>query len=345
MNSIHQITAFVAPAASQSRVVSSPWLALPLLTGLAFPFLVRDYVLFQACMVFSYAVALLGLNILTGYNGQISLGHGAFFAIGAYAAAILMDTTGMPYWLAIPAAGMACLIVGYLFGLPALKLEGLYLALVTFSLGVAMPQLLKYKHLEKWTGGVQGIVLSAPEAPFGLPLNPSQWLYFVSFAVMAVLFLVARNLLRSGVGRAITAIRDQPLAAEAMGVNSRHYKASVFGISAMYTGIGGALSAISVQYVAPDSFTMFLSISLLVGVVVGGIATLSGAFYGAVFIMFVPSAAEKISKSAPWAAYGVVLILLVFVMPSGVAGLIGKIKERYRKRNAVQASSNHHINQ
>jgi branched-chain amino acid transport system permease protein len=342
MNFINQLTAPVLTVVGQPRTAISPWLVLPLLAVLAFPFLVKDYVLFQACMVFSYAVSLLGLNILTGYNGQISLGHGAFFAIGAYAAAILMDSAGMPYWLATPVAGMVCLIAGYIFGLPAVRLEGLYLALVTFSLGVAMPQLLKYKHLEKWTGGVQGLVLTAPEAPFGLPLNPSQWLYLVSLAVMAVLFLVARNLLQSGVGRAITAIRDQPLAAEAMGINNRHYKASVFGVSAMYTGIGGALSAIAVQYVAPDSFTMFLSISLLVGIVVGGISTLSGAFYGAVFIMFVPSAAEKISKSAPWAAYGVVLILVVFVMPSGVAGLVRKIKGQYQQRKAMQASSNHH---
>ncbi|MES2537601.1 MAG: branched-chain amino acid ABC transporter permease [Pseudomonadota bacterium] len=329
MNSANQSLAPAAiKIAGKRGPAASAWLVISLLAVLAFPFLVKDYVLFQATMVFSYAVALLGLNILTGYNGQISLGHGAFFAIGAYAAAIMMDKFGVPYWLTIPAAGLVCLVAGYLFGLPALKLEGLYLALVTFALGVAMPQLLKYKHLEGWTGGVQGIVLMTPEAPFGLPLSSNQWLYLMSFAVMALLFLVARNLLHSGVGRAITAIRDNPLAAETMGVNNRHYKATVFGVSAMYTGIGGALSAIAVQYVAPDSFTMFLSISLLVGIVVGGVGTLSGALYGALFIMFVPSAAEKISKAAPWAVYGVVLILLVFVMPGGLAGLIRKVRER-----------------
>jgi branched-chain amino acid transport system permease protein len=197
---------------------------------------------------------------------------------------------------------------------------------------VALPQLLKYKHLESWTGGVQGLVLMKPDAPLGLPLSADQWLYLFALMVIVVMFWLARNLLDSGVGRAITAIRDNPIAAETMGVDNRHYKAAVFGVSAMYTGIGGALSAIAVQFVAPDSFTMFLSISLLVGVVVGGVGTISGAFYGAAFIMFVPSAAEKVSKAAPWAVYGVVLILFVFVMPGGVAGMVRKLSGRLARR-------------
>ncbi|MDM0081889.1 branched-chain amino acid ABC transporter permease [Variovorax sp. J31P179] len=304
------------------RLVERTTSALLLLLALAFPFLAEGYVVFQATMVLSYAVALLGLNILTGYNGQISLGHGAFYALGAYTAAILMDRFGLPYWATIPAAGAVCLVAGVLFGLPALKLEGLYLALATFALGVAMPQLLKYKHLEPWTGGVQGLVLAKPDAPFGLPLTPDQWLYLFALAVAVILFALARNLLRSGAGRAIVAVRDHPLAAQAMGIDNRRYKAGAFGISAMFTGIGGALSAIAVQFVAPDSFTLFLSISLLVGVVVGGVGTLSGALYGALFLVFVPTAAEKITQAAPWAIYGVVLILFVFLMPGGVARLL-----------------------
>src|SRR5438874_8414572 len=155
------------------------------------PFLLTNYRIFQATLVLVYAIALLGLNILTGYNGQISLGHGAFYAVGAYCAAILMDQAGAPYWATIPIAGAVCLLAGFLFGLPALRLEGLYLALATFALGVSMPQLLKYHHLEKWTGGVQGIVIAKPEAPaifpkMGLPLNPDQWLYFFTLAVALV---------------------------------------------------------------------------------------------------------------------------------------------------------------
>lgn len=303
---------------ARERIVA----AVLLLLAIGFPFMVEGYLAFQATMVLSYAVALLGLNIVTGYTGQISLGHGAFYALGAYVAAIAMDRYGLSYWAAVPAAGAVCLLAGVLFGLPALKLDGLYLALATFALGVATPQLLKYKHLEAWTGGVQGLVLEKPDAPFGLALSQDQWLYLFALAVTLVLFALALNLLRGGVGRALVAIRDHPLAAESMGIDSRRYKTGAFGLSAMYTGVGGALAAIAVQFVAPDSFTMFLSISLLVGMVVGGVGTVSGALYGALFIVFVPTAAEKITQGAPWAVYGLVLILFVFVMPGGVAKLL-----------------------
>src|SRR6186713_2914391 len=296
-------------------------LAIVLIVVCALPFVVSNYRVFQLTLVLVYAIALLGLNILTGYSGQISLGHGAFYAIGAYTAAILMDKAGMPYWMTIPIAGAVCMVAGFLFGLPALRLEGLYLALATFALGVAMPQLLKYHHLEKWTGGVQGIVIPKPEAPFGLPLNADQWLYFFTLAVMLAMFLLGWNLLRGRVGRALTAIRDHAIAAEAMGVHNALYKSTAFGVSALYTGVAGALGAIAVQFVAPDSFTIFLSITLLVGVVIGGLASISGAFFGAVFIQFIPNIADQISKAAPWALYGVVLIAFMYTMPSGVAGM------------------------
>src|ERR1700716_2537459 len=160
------------------------------------PFIVGNYRTFQFTLVMVYAIALLGLNILTGYNGQISLGHGAFYALGAYCAAILMDRFGVPYWATIPVAGAVCLVAGFLFGLPALRLEGLYLALATFALGVSLPQLLKYHHLEKWTGGGQAIVIANPEPPFGLPINPDQWLYLFTLAVAVVMFVLGWNLLR-----------------------------------------------------------------------------------------------------------------------------------------------------
>jgi branched-chain amino acid transport system permease protein len=272
--------------------------------------------------VIIYAIALLGLNILTGFNGQISLGHGAFYAIGAYCTAILMDQAGFPYWATLPFAGAVCLLFGFLFGLPALRLEPLYLALATFALGVSLPQLLKYKHLEQWTGGVQGIVIPKPEAPFGLPLTPDQWLYFFCLAVAIVMFVLAHNLLRGRIGRALVAIRDQHIAAEAMGVNSAIYKSLAFGVSAMFTGIAGALSAIAIQFVAPDSFDIFKSIVFLVGIVIGGLASISGAVYGALFIQFVPNIADEISKAAPWAVFGVFLIAFVYVMPFGIAGAI-----------------------
>ncbi len=297
-------------------------LAVVLLGACALPFLVSNYRTFQLTMVLVYATALLGLNILTGYNGQISLGHGAFYAIGAYTAAILMDKAGVPYWATIPVAGAVCLVAGFLFGLPALKLDGLYLALATFALGVSLPQLLKYHHLEKITGGVQGIVIAKPDPPFGLPLNPDQWLYYFTLAVTVVMFFLAWNLLRGRIGRALVAIRDQHIAAEAMGVNNAMVKSLAFGVSAMYTGVAGALGAIAIQFVAPDSFNIFVSIVFLVGIVIGGLASISGAIYGALFIQFVPNIADEISKAAPWAIFGVFLIAFVYLMPAGIAGAV-----------------------
>jgi branched-chain amino acid transport system permease protein len=299
------------------------------------PFVVSNYRTFQLTLVLVYAIALLGLNILTGYSGQVSLGHGAFYALGAYCAAILMDKAGLPYWATLPLAGAVCLVAGFLFGLPALRLEGLYLALATFALGAAMPQLLKYHHIEKWTGGVQGIVIQKPEAPAfltsaGLPLNSDRWLYFFTLGVALLMFALAWNLLRGRVGRALAAIRDQPVAAEAMGIDGALYKSAAFGVSAMYTGVAGALGAIAVQFVAPDSFTVFLSITLLVGIVVGGLASIPGALYGALFIQFVPNVADEISKAAPWAIFGVFMLGFIYLMPTGVAGAIRLLTAKRR---------------
>jgi branched-chain amino acid transport system permease protein len=309
------------------------------------PIFLSNYHIFQLTLALAYSIAVLGLNLLTGYNGQISLGHGAFYAIGAYVTAILMAKFGVEYWVTIPIAGVVCLGVGFLFGLPALRLEGLYLALATFALAVATPQLLKYKHLEAWTGGVQGIVITKPDPPFDLPINEDQWLYFFTLAITIVMFVIARNLVRGRIGRAIMAIRDHPIAAETMGINSALYKSLIFGVSALFTGVAGSLGAIAVQFVAPDSFTVFLSISLLVGVVVGGLGSISGAIYGALFIEFVPNVADEISKAAPWAIYGIFLIAIMFLMPTGVSGFIDAAWRRVLRRgrggrNAPSAKAN-----
>ncbi len=311
-------------------------LALLIAGACVLPFLVSDYRVFQLTLALVYAIALLGLNMLTGYNGQISLGHGAFYAIGAYTSAVLMDKFGVPYWLTVPAAGGVCLAVGFLFGLPALRLEGLYLALATFALGVSMPQILKYKGLEHWTGGVMGIVITKPDAPAWLPLSQDRWLYFVVLAWLLLLFALGRNLLRGRIGRAMVAIRDQPIAAQAMGVDTAMIKSMTFGVSALYTGIAGSLGAIVIQFVAPDSFTVFLSISLVVGVVVGGLASISGAIYGALFIQFVPNVADQVSKAAPWAIYGIFLIAFMYAMPTGVAGFVRIVLGRWRARRSAR---------
>jgi branched-chain amino acid transport system permease protein len=303
----------------------------------ALPFLVSNYRTFQLTLVLVYAIALLGLNILTGYSGQISLGHGAFYALGAYVTAILMDKAGLPYWATVPAAGAICLVAGFLFGLPALRLEGLYLALATFSLALAVPQILKY--FEHWTGGSQGIVLTKPDAPLGLPLNPDQWLYYFTLAVLLLLFWLAVNLLRGRVGRALISIRDNHIAAQATGIDTALYKSLTFGVSAAYTGIAGALSAVAIAYVAPDSFNLTLSINLLIGVVIGGLASVSGAIYGALFIQFVPNWAQDISKAAPGAIFGVFLIVFIYFMPFGIAGGLQRLWAWWLRRRGGSSNT------
>jgi branched-chain amino acid transport system permease protein len=302
--------------------------ALAALVAAAFVF--SDYHLFQLTMVVVYAIAILGMTVLTGINGQISLGHGAFYAIGAYTTAVLMTAWNVPYWATLPAAALICAGFGFLIGLPALRLGGLYLALTTFALAVAVPQVLKYKSMEHWTGGVQGLVIDKPDPPFGLAISPDQWLYLFTLAVGALIFLLAWNLTRGRIGRAMMAIRDHALAAEAMGINIALLKTRTFAVSAMCTGVAGSLGAIAVQFVAPDSFGVFVSITLFVGLVVGGVASIPGALFGAVFIEFIPNLADQVSKAAPGAVYGVILIACMYVMPSGVGGALARLASKVR---------------
>ena len=319
-------------------VVAFGW---PLLAPV-FPDAVSGYRLFLVSTMIIAAIAVLGLNLLTGFNGQISLGHGAFYAVGAYTAAILMDKLDVPYYATLPIAAVVCFVVGYLFGQPALKLEGHYLALATFALALAVPQILKYKWLEDLTGGVQGIVLNKPEAPFGLPLSDDQWLYYYCLIVMVFLFWAANNLLNSRSGRAMMAIRDHYMAADTMGINTARYKTVTFGISAAYTGIAGALSASAIAFVAPDSFNIFLSIKFLIGLVVGGVGSLVGSVVGGIFYVLVDNSAQAISTYikndlglqfdlSAYTIFGILLILLMYLMPQGIVGGVYVLFRRLRR--------------
>jgi branched-chain amino acid transport system permease protein len=317
-----------APSISKAapRLHVSPGFLLVLAVTLALPLLVKGFVTFQLTMVMIYAIAIMGLNLLTGFNGQFSLGHGAFFAVGAYTTAILMDRYDVHFAWTLPVAASTAFLFGVLIGLPALRLENIYLALATFSLAAVTPQLLKLTPVEPLTGGVQGIVVLKPDAPFGLPLTQDQWLYYVVMATGLVLYVIAVNIVRSRTGRAIMAIRENPIAARAMGIHNAWYKTLIFGISALFTGVAGALSAVTVGFVAPDSFTVPLSIALLVGLIVGGVAWLPGALVGGLFVLFVPNIAEEFSKGLSGAVYGVILLAVIYLMPSG-AGAIWRAGE------------------
>ncbi|MGH7092613.1 MAG: branched-chain amino acid ABC transporter permease [Stellaceae bacterium] len=293
------------------------------------PIAAQSFVLFQLTMVMVYGLAILGLNILTGFNGQFSLGHSAFYGIGAYTAALMMHLWGVNYLLTLPAAGAVCFVIGFLFGLPALRLQNLYLALATFALAVAMPQILKFHGLEGLTGGVQGLVVDEPDPPSFLPMiSADQWLYYLTLIITIVMFVVASNLVRSRTGRAILAIRDNPIAASAMGINLALYKTLTFGVSALYTGVAGALGAFAVQFVAPDSFPFLLSVSLLVGMVIGGVGSIPGCLFGGLFVLYVPNIANSISTGLAGAVYGVILLAVIFIMPAGAAGFVRYVVAR-----------------
>ena len=240
----------------------------------------KNFIIFQLTTVLIYGIAVLALNILTGGSGQFSLGQSAFYALGAYTSAILIEHASMNYALTLPIAGVICFGFGFLFGLPALRLSGVYLALATFALATAMPQLLKLGFFEHWTGGVQGLVVTKPDAPFGLPMSQDMWLYYFTLAISIGIYIASVNLLRSRSGRAMMAIRDNEIAASAMGVDVALYKTLAFGVSAGITGVAGGLGAIAVQFVAPDSYTIQLAIALFLGMVVGGVGWLPGSIVG-----------------------------------------------------------------
>jgi branched-chain amino acid transport system permease protein len=313
-----------------------------LVVAIAIPFFAADYLVFQYTLVLIYGIAIMGLTILSGYNGQFSLGQVAFFAIGAYTAAMLLQHDLMPYPATLLIAGLISFAFGFVFGLPSLRLHGIYLALATFALSVATPQILKLTPLIPYTGGVNGIVLTKPHPPFGLPMSDDQWLYVFSLIVALVMYGLAVLLMRSRSGRALLAIRENPVAAQSMGINTAIYKTTAFGLSGFYAGVSGALLAIVMQYVSPDSFAMHVSITFFVGMVLGGYLWLPGAFFGALFVVFLPSASEGFPKGSEGIVFAVLMMVAVFVMPSGLFGfldLIGRKIDAFRQARTEAPSA------
>ncbi len=313
-------------AASTQGVAVAVALLL-LVGGLAtVPMFATDFQLFRFTNILIYALALIGVNLLVGYNGQLSLGHGAFYAVGAYTTMLLVAHAGVPHWVAVPVAGIVCLGVGFLFSLPVLRLQPMHLAMATFAFGAALPTLAKWKGVEDWTGGSQGLGIDPPAVPFGLPLRFDQWIYLLALLFVVLSFWLTFNLLRGRVGRAVIAIRDHPIAAESMGIHNLVYKAVIFGISALLVGLAGGLTAMSMRYVAPGMFGLFLSFGLLIGIAVGGLGSLTGALYGAVCLqlifLVVGASASSLKTSNTPLVYGVVLIIFLCLFPNGIAGLI-----------------------
>ncbi|RDI73723.1 ABC-type branched-chain amino acid transport system permease component [Gaiella occulta] len=298
------------------------------------PAFLSDFRAQQFAYVAIYVISLTGLNVLTGYTGQISLGHGAFMAVGGYTTAILMADHGVKDVWTIPAAVAVAGAAGFLFGIPALRLSGLYLALATFAIAVATPAVIK--KFEGFTGGGSGINLfGTPELTasltpvklLGVSLDFNNWLYYLSWSLALVGYVLAWLLLRGRTGRAFRAVRDSETAAASSGVSLARYKTLASTVGAAYAGAAGALFAIATTFVNPDTFPISLSIFLLVGVVVGGLGSLTGLVAGAVFIQFLPLWAQSVSNSpgAPAVVYGVILIVVMLVLPGGFSGLLARV--------------------
>lgn len=299
----------------RTHVASATALAAGVAAVAVLPHYLGEYETRNMTTVAIYFVAIIGLNIVTGYSGQISLGQGAFMGVGAYTTAYLATEHGVGLWWTIPIAGVVAGVAGFLFGLPALRLHGPYLALGTFALAVAFVELARSERFDSVTGGNDGLF-------FGLPTAP----YYQTWGIALGLLLVAWFLLSGKLGRSFRAVRDAELAAVSSGLNPAVFKTLAFGLAAAYAGVAGGLLAIEVGSVSALTFLPAVSITLLVGTALGGFGALFGTMFGALFIVYAPLHAENVSKQAPSVMYGLFLLAVLFLMPGGAAQLVLRVR-------------------
>ncbi|MGY1550599.1 branched-chain amino acid ABC transporter permease [Microbacterium sp. A588] len=292
--------------------------ALLLIALAIVPLVNPSYINLTVTLVMIWTIVGLGLNLLVGFGGQISLGHSAFFAIGAYSVAVAGEA-GWAHPLTLVIAGALPFAVGYVIGLPALRLKGLQLGLVTLAMAMATPAAIRA--FEPFTHGSRGIAIDG-DAPAWIPLAHDQWVYYLALVIVAVAYLVTRRLGRGRVGRSFIAVRDAELVAETLGVDVWQTKTRLFAASAAFAGVAGGLYAMLLEFVGPENFGLTMSISFITLIVVGGLATVPGAVLGAIFIQYVPTFTSSISPAATGAAYGIVLILFAFFIPFGLVGLL-----------------------
>jgi branched-chain amino acid transport system permease protein len=319
---------------SKARLIGLVPYGLALVVLLGLPTVIDPFNTFEMGEVILIAIGVMGVNVVTGYSGQITLGNGAFMAIGGYTSAILAQRYHVPYLETIPVAALVAAVAGFLFGIPALRLSGLYLALATFGLAVAMPSVIKY--FEGVTNGTRGILLHTVHAPPGIDqqLSDSQYFYYLVLVIAGILFVLAWNFLNSRTGRALTAIRDNETAAASSGVNVNLYKTLAFGVSALFAGVSGSLLVMATAYVNPESFDFPLSLGLLVGAVVGGLGSRWGPLLGALVVVYLPLLSERYFHARPDILYGLLLILIMFLMPTGIVGGVYRLWAYYQERRA-----------
>ena len=318
------------------------WISLFLLMLVTLPLWGNPYVIYLINLSCIAVVAALGLNLLIGYTGQISLGHAAFIAIGAYTTAILSTKVGLPFWACLLASGGVTAIVGFGLGVPCLKLKGLYLAMATMAFGVVIDFVVIT--WGKLTGGVRGINV-AKVFIFGYPLDSDNKMYYFLVVLTILTVLAIKNLVRTRVGRAFIAIRDRDIAAEVMGVNITAYKVMAFTISSFFAGIAGAMYSYTMGYIHPDHFTLLLSVQYLAIIIVGGLGTILGSIFGAVFIVLVPELIKGIAGVSEtlipalkgkydeeWniAVFGILIMIFLIFEADGLYGIWGRIKTGFK---------------
>jgi len=308
------------------------WYGLLLLAILAAPFLLENFWLGEISYVFVLSIVGLGLMLLTGFTGQVSLGHAAFLGIGAYTHAVLLSH-GAPFIIAITAATLLAAAIGMIIGSRVLRLTGIYLSIATLAFAFIIEHI-----LVKWesvTGGFKGFPVDRPEY-FGITITDDVPFYYLTFFCLILAVLAALNILRSPTGRAFIAIRDSEIAAQSMGVNLARYKTMAFAVSAGFTGFGGALFAHKIGYLAPDAFNILLSIQLLLMVVVGGLGSIHGAIFGAMFVGSLPQLIaigrdylpQVISRQPGLepGLFGLILVFFILFEPYGIYGRWLKVK-------------------
>jgi len=318
------------------------WLGLFLALFLILPFVADPYIIYLVNLSEIAILGALGLNILTGCTGQISLGHAAFMAIGAYTVGILTFTFDASFWIALPLAGIISAAAGVVIGIPCLRLKGLYLAMATMVFGEVITHL--SIHWETLTKGPRGISVSPIEI-FGYSLDTDEKFYYLMFSITVLLLLAAKNILRTKVGRAFIAIRDRDIAAESMGVSLTRYKVMAFALSSFYVGIAGGFYAYYTSYVHPEHFNLMLSVEFIAMIIIGGMGTILGSIFGAVFITLVPEGlrwvsysigqiypvvADKFSDDWNIAFFGLLIMLFLIFEPGGLVAIWERIKTSFK---------------
>jgi len=302
-----------------------------LLIGL--PWLLSDYLVYLAILILIAVVGALGMNIITGYAGQISLGHGAFIGVGAYTCGILATKAGMPFWVTLPAAGVMAAIAGVIFGLPSLRLKGLYLAMATLAAQLFLADYL-FIRLDWLTGGAAAMLVDRPDI-FGFQLSDDRHFYYLALFIIVAAVFFTINLFRTKTGRAFVAIRDRDLAAGLIGINLFRYKLIAFAISSFYAGVAGALMAYFWTVISPEAFGLTVSIQYLAMIIVGGLGSVRGSVFGAIFIILLPQVAKSLIQvlasivppaipignifpALELVLFGLVIILFLILEPEGL---------------------------